>query len=161
MIDDWPRVFSRVKAALRLHGRTGHDAEDLVQEAFVRLANYERQNVVEKPEAFLMTTAINLSTDSYRARASRGEQVLLEDDVLVDTAPGIEEVMLSRERIDRLSECLQRLPEKTRNIFLAHRVEGLPYKEIARLHGLSVSSVEKHMAKAMLMLSNGMEGWYP
>jgi RNA polymerase sigma-70 factor (ECF subfamily) len=161
MIDDWPRVFSRVKAALRLRGRTGHDAEDLVQEAFVRLANYERQNVVEKPEAFLMTTAINLSTDSYRARAIRGEQVLLEDDVLVDTAPGIEEVMLSRERIERLSECLQRLPEKTRNIFLAHRVEGLAYKEIARLHGLSVSSVEKHMAKAMLMLSNGMEGWYP
>lgn len=161
MIDDWPRVFARVKAALRLHGRTGHDAEDLVQEAFVRLANYERQNVVEKPEAFLMTTAINLSTDGYRARAIRGEQVLLEDDVLVDTAPGIEEVMLSRERIDRLSECLQRLPEKTRNIFLAHRVEGLAYKEIARLHGLSVSSVEKHVAKAMLMLSNGMEGWYP
>ena len=99
MINDWQGVFSRVKSALRRRGRSEHDADDLVQEAFLRLACYEREQTVVKPEAFLMTTALNLSIDSHRSRASRGEEVMLEDVVIVDTAPGIEDVLLSRERL--------------------------------------------------------------
>ena len=49
--------------------------------------------------------------------------------------------------------------DKTRAIFLAHRVDGLSYQEIARIHGLSISSVEKHVAKAALMVTGWMEGW--
>lgn len=161
MINDWPSVFSRVKAALRRRGRSEHDADDLVQEAFLRLTCYERERTVDKPEAFLMRTALNLSVDAHRSRASRGEEVLLEDVVIVDTAPGIEDVQLSRERLHRLSECLARLNDRTRAIFLAHRVDGLSYQEIGKLHGLSISGVEKHVAKAALMLASWMEGWYP
>jgi RNA polymerase sigma factor (sigma-70 family) len=161
MIKDWTSVFSRVKAALRRRGRSEQDADDLVQEAFVRLACYERKQPVEKPEAFLMRTALNLSVDAYRTRASRGEEVLLDDVVLVDTAPRAEDVLLSRERLARLSECVARLNDKTRAIFLAHRVDGLSYREIGRLHGLSISSVEKHVAKAALLVTAWMEGWYP
>jgi RNA polymerase sigma factor (sigma-70 family) len=159
MTTDWPSVFSRVKSALRRRGRSDHDADDLVQEAFVRLTCYERKQTVDKPEAFLMTTAINLSTDSHRRRERRGEEVMLEDVVLVDTAPRAEDVLLSRERLVRMSECISRLNEKTRAIFLAHRVDGLTYQEIARVHGLSISSVEKHVAKAALVVTAWMEGW--
>jgi RNA polymerase sigma-70 factor (ECF subfamily) len=161
MINDWTSVFSRVKAALRRRGRTEQDAEDLVQEAFVRLAIYERKQAVEKPEAFLMKTALNLSIDAHRTRKSRGEEVLLDDVVLMDTAPRAEDVLLSRERLERLSECVARMNDKTRTIFLAHRLDGLSYQEIGRLHGLSVSGVEKHVAKAVLLITGWMEGWYP
>jgi RNA polymerase sigma-70 factor (ECF subfamily) len=108
-----------------------------------------------------MKTALNLSIDAYRASATRGEEVLVEDVMIVDTSPGIEDVMLSRERLRRLSECMARMNEKTRTIFLAHRVECMSYREIAQRHGLSVSSVEKHVAKAVLLVTGGMEGWYP
>ena len=161
MINDWTSVFSRVKAALRRRGRTEQDAEDLVQEAFLRLASYEREQAVEKPEAFLMRTALNLSIDAYRSRASHGDEVLLDDVVLVDTAPCIEDVHLSRERLQRLSECVARMNDKTRSIFLAHRLDGLSYQEIGQLHGLSISGVEKHVAKAVLIITGWMEGWYP
>jgi len=161
MFKDWPSVSSRVMTALRRRGRSEHDAEDLVHEAFLRLERYQRRQPVEKPEAFLMTTALNLSTDGYRTRAARGEEVLLDEVVIVDTAPGIEDIALSRERLRRLSECLAKLNDKTRAIFLAHRVEGLSYQEIARLHGMSVSGVEKQIAKAALLITAGMEGWYP
>jgi len=161
MIDDWTGVFSRVKAALRRRGRSDHDADDLVQEAFLRLASYERDQTVEKPEAFLMKTALNLSIDAYRTGAGRGEEVLLDDVVIVDTAPGTEDVLLSRERLRRLSECVARMNDKTRAIFLAHRLDGMSYQEIGRLHGLSVSGVEKHVAKAVLLITGWMEGWYP
>ena len=136
-----------------------HDADDLVQEAWVRLACYEREQIVAKPEAFLMRAALNLSIDSHRARVSHGEEVLLDEVVLVDTAPGAEAVVLARERLARLSVCLSRLSDKTRDVFLAHRVDGLTYREIAQRHGLSVSTVEKHIAKATLQVSTWMEGW--
>lgn len=127
----------------------------------MRLASYGRQHAVERPEAFLMKTALNLSIDGYRTRQSRGEEVVLEDDLIIDMAPGAEDIVLSRERLARLSDCVARLNYKTRAIFLAHRLDGLSYQEIGRLHGLSTSSVEKHVAKAALLITAWMEGWYP
>lgn len=151
--------MARVKAALMRRGRSTHDADDLVQEAWVRLACYEREQVVDKPEAFLMRTALNLSIDAHRARVGRGEEVMIEEVVLIDTAPDTDAVVLGRERLARMSVCLGRLTNKTREILLAHRVEGLSYQEIARRHQLSISTVEKHVAKATLQVTCWMEGW--
>jgi RNA polymerase sigma-70 factor (ECF subfamily) len=158
---DWPRVFSRVKAALMKRGRSEHDADDLVQEAWVRLACYERDNTVEQPEAFLMRAAINLSIDAHRLSAKRGEQVMLEDLVHFDGSPGVEDVLLGRERLARLSECISLLDDQTRKILLAHRIDGLTYQEIARQHGIGITSVHRSIAKALLQIAERMEGWYP
>lgn len=140
-------------------GRTAQDADDLVQEAWVRLACYERDRPVAEPEAFLMRAALNLSIDAYRADSRRGEHVVLDDTLLVDAAPGIEATLLARERMTHLAECLGRLNSKTRDIFLAHRVDGMSYQQIASHHQLSVSAVEKHIAKAVLVITLSMEGW--
>lgn len=159
MVKYWQGVFSRVKAALVRRGRTEQDADDLVQEAWIRLERYRREHPVDEPEAFLMRTALNLSIDAHRARLTRGEEVMLEDVVLIDTTPSAETTLLARERLERLSVCFSRLNGKTRDIFLAHRVEGLSREEIAHRHGLSVSAVEKHIAKAMLLVTGWMQGW--
>jgi RNA polymerase sigma factor (sigma-70 family) len=159
MASNWQTTFTRVRAALMRRGRSTHDADDLVQEAWVRLACYERDQVVDKPEAFLMRTALNLSIDAHRMRVNHGEEVLLEEVVLLDVAPGTEAIVLARERMARLSLCLGRLNDKTREIFLSYRVDGLTYREIAQHHGLSISTVEKHIAKATLQLTTWMEGW--
>jgi len=159
MVPNWQAAFSRVRAALMRRGRSVHDADDLVQEAWVRLAGYEGAQTVAKPEAFLMRTALNLSIDVHRTQTSRGEEVMLDEVVLVDSAPSAETVLLARERVARLSVCLGRLSDKTRDIFLSHRVDGLSYQEIAREHQLSISTVEKHVAKATLQITSWMEGW--
>jgi len=156
---DWREPFARVKAALLRRGRSDQDADDLVQEAWLRLACYEENQSVEKPEAFLMRVALNLSVDLQRSRTTRGDEVMLDDVVLVDIAPSAEAVLLAKERTARLSACLTRLSEQTRNIFLAHRVEGLTYRVIAARHAVSVSTVEKHVAKALSQLTTWMEGW--
>ncbi len=159
MIEDWRHAFSKVKAALMRRGRTEQDADDLLQDAWLRLACYERDQVVDEPEAFLMKVALNLSIDMHRTRMTRGDEVLLEDVVLIDAAPAVEDVLLARERMDRLSHCIGRLSEKTREIFMAYRFDGQTYKEIAKHRGLSVSTVEKHVARATLQLAAWMEGW--
>jgi len=154
-------ALSRVRAALMRRGRSRHDADDLVQEAWVRLACAESRQTVNEPEAFLMRAALNLSIDAYRIRRNHGEEVLLENAQLIDATPTAETILLARERIARLSECLAQLDPKTQRIFLAHRIDGMSYLEIARDNGLSVSAVEKHIAKATLILMRSMEGWYP
>ena len=159
MIRSWPAIFTRVKSALMRRGRSEQDADDLVQEAWVRLACYAQEQHVARPEAFLMRAALNLSIDAHRARVTRGEELVLEDVVLVDASPSAEAVLLARERVARLGVCLGRLNPKTRAIFLAHRIDGMSYPQIARAHGLSVSAVEKHIAKATLQLTTWMEGW--
>jgi RNA polymerase sigma factor (sigma-70 family) len=159
MATNWKLAFASVRAALMRRGRTTHDADDLVQEAWVRLACYEREQAVLEPEAFLMRTALNLSIDTHRARMSRGEEVVLDEVVLVDTTPGADAVLLGRERMARFSKCVGRLNDKTRDIFLAHRIDGMSYQEIAQRHQLSISTVEKHVAKALLQVTGWMEGW--
>lgn len=161
MVRNWKDTLANLRAVLMRRGLTVHDAEDLVQEAWLRLAMFEGQEAVVEPEAFLMRAALNLSTDAYRAKANRGEQLELEDVVLVDSTPSGEARVMAQQQVARLSECLAALPSKTRDIFLAHRHEGLRYQDIATLCGLSVSAVEKHIARAMLEVTSGMEGWYP
>jgi RNA polymerase sigma factor (sigma-70 family) len=154
-----PPVFARVRAALMRRGRSPQDADDFVQEAWARLAVYERHHAVDTPEAFMMSTALNLSIDAHRAKMNHGEEVLLDEVIVVDESPSVEAVVLGRERVIRLSECLGRLNERTRDIFLAHRVDGLTYREIGEQHGLSTTTVEKHVARATLQLTTWMEGW--
>jgi RNA polymerase sigma-70 factor (ECF subfamily) len=161
MIRDLPGVFSRVRAALMRRGRSEQDAEDFVQEAWVRLTEFQSSHRVDRPEAFLMKTALNLSIDNHRASVVRGEQLMLEHVVIVDATPGVEDVLLRREQLARLNQCLAHLSDRTRDMLLEHRMEGMTYQQIADKHGVTISTVHKHIGKALLVLANAMQGWYP
>ncbi|HEY8880112.1 MAG TPA: RNA polymerase sigma factor [Roseateles sp.] len=153
------KTLASVRAALLRRGNSTQEAEDLVQEAWIRLAGYQREQVVTQPEAFMMRTALNLSIDAHRARRTRGDEVLVEETVLIDLAPSAEDAMLAKERLARLSEGISRLSETTRAILLSHRLDGLTYGEIARARGVSITTVHTHIAKATLQLASWMEGW--
>ena len=52
----------------------------------------------------------------------------------------------------RMEAALARLSPKTRAIFVAHRLDGATYADLAERHGLSVKGVEWHMSKAIALL---------
>jgi RNA polymerase sigma-70 factor (ECF subfamily) len=136
------------------------DAEDMVQEAYVRMEAYQRENQIAEPEAFLVRTTMNLSIDSGRRRKRSPFSGLDLDQLhLADGGPGPGEILEARDRFQRMLLGLEELNERPRAILLAHRVEGLTYPEIARREGLSVSAVEKHIARSIAFLGNWMEGW--
>lgn len=130
-----------------------------MQEAWLRLARYGTATAVEKPEAFLMHAALNLSIDAYRSHVRHGPHLLVEDVILLADAPDQESTLLARERLARLNQGIGRLSPKTRNVLLAHRLNDMSYMQIASVYGLSVSAVEKHIARATLQLTSWMEGW--
>ena len=155
---DFRRHLARLRQFLRHRGRTDEDADDLIQEAFLRLEMYSRENKVLEPEAFLVRTVGNLSVDKYR---HDGVLEVVEKPVeemdLFDTAPRPDEVCAARERLDKLMAGLEGLSPKTREVLIARRYEGLSCPEIAKRLGITVSAVEKRLARAMLYLVEWMD----
>ena len=58
----------------------------------------------------------------------------------------------------RMEEAMRNIPRQQREIFMAHRLDDMPYGEIARDTGLTVRQVERHMAKALYKLAKQLDG---
>lgn len=159
MFTDLPALFLRVKSALMRRGRSEDDAEDILHDAWLQFETTQKKQTVKSPEAFLMKVALNLSVDAHRAAVTRGEEVQPEDVDLFDCAPAAEDVVFSRERARRVIECLAQMNDKTRAIFLASKLDGMKYSEIAAKFGMTRSGVEWHISKAVMQVSDWMEGW--
>ena len=159
MVRNWQVTLDAMRVMLLRRGRKSEDADDLVQEAWLRFAVYQRKKPVASPGAFMVRTVLNLAVTADRARAVRGEEVAVDELSLVDTSPSTEATVLARERLARLDVCLDRLGSKTRTILLDIRVGGMSFNEAAEIHQISVSGVEKHVAQATAQITQWMEGW--
>lgn len=138
----------------RRHLRHEADAEDLAQEALVRLVRSPAQ--VEHAEAYVLRIASNLLRDRFRRDRSHhtGLHDPFDDALheLPSEEPGTDDVYASRERLERLLSALDELSPRCRQVFLLQRYEGMTYTAIARQLQVSVSAVEKHMMRALLHL---------
>lgn len=153
-------MLRKARFAVTRRGVPPDEADDLVQEAFLRLAGYERDHIVRSQEAFLVSAAVNLSIDrARRLNSSPFNASVANLELIVSQEAGPDEIMSGRDGLQHLREGLAGLPEQTRRILLARRIAGQSYKEIARLEGLSVSAVEKRVARATLDLMKWMDGW--
>lgn len=154
---------SQLGALLRRLVRMTRDqdvAEDCLQSAFVRLEEYRRHTTVDNVVGFLSRAARNIAIDearkaTVRSKTATGVDELLEnfrDDRMLQ-----DEALMVRERLSRAHAVLTELPERTRTAFLMHRLTRAKYREIAVELGISVSAVEKHIARASLALASCVE----
>ncbi|OAN62356.1 RNA polymerase subunit sigma-70 [Sphingomonas sp. TDK1] len=152
-------MLAKAKRAVLRRGIAEQDADELVQEAFLRIERYERAQQARSREALLVTAAINLSIDRRRrdARAPfAATNDLLE---IADASPDPAQVLEQQGRLARAQAGLARLPERTRRILLRRRLDGATYAEIAADESMSVAAVEKQVARATLQLMQWMDGW--
>jgi RNA polymerase sigma factor (sigma-70 family) len=148
-------LLAKLRRLLRSRGRTAEDSDDLIQEAFLRLQVYCREKVVAQSEAFLVRTALNLSIDDRRrARNRTAVASPLEALSIVDLNPKPDEVYEAEQRFSRVRAALDALSPRCREVFLLHRVDGCSYGQIAAQLSISVSTVEKHMAKAAMFIDS-------
>jgi RNA polymerase sigma-70 factor (ECF subfamily) len=135
------------------------EARDLVQEIFCRVARLgaDRLQRVDRPQAYLSRMATNLLRDRVKlaSRHRLDRHVPVEDAVLAGTDQ--QRLLEARDMLQRVETAVLRLRPKTREIFMAHRVEGLSYAEIAQRTGLSVKGVEKQMSKAIAAIDRMLE----
>lgn len=154
-------IERRLRRLLGRRGRSREDTEDLIQEALLRLHQYCRTGEIRDAEAFLVRTVRNLSIDRHRREhrhlydRQTVEEIDLKD-ALADTAPSPDEIYASHERLYRIRRTLEAVSIRTCDIYLAHRA-GYSYAEIGTRMGVSNSTIEKHIARAVLALMDVKE----
>jgi RNA polymerase sigma-70 factor, ECF subfamily len=151
-----PLMFS---IAYRMTGTVG-DAEDIVQEAFIRAYRAEESGtVLESPRAFLATTTTRLAIDHLRSARVRRESYVgtwLPEPLVADTGPGPAE---RAEMADSLSLAflvlLESLSPVERAVFLLREVFGYGYDEIARTVGKSEPNCRQIFGRARRRIDEG------
>lgn len=127
-----------------LRRRFGADAaEDLVQEAYLRLARSGQAETVEHPKALLMKIAVNAGIDQarYNRRRAGGGAV--------SAFPEAEVSLADQAEVLLLKEIVLSLPPILRDVFVLSRFTGLSYAEIATRLGISVKTLEWRMSRAL------------
>jgi RNA polymerase sigma-70 factor (ECF subfamily) len=126
-------------------------APDLVHRVFLRFMGLapEKRADIDCVEAYLMRSARNLARDEHKVALRRNLSQHISDDTVPLTAPCQIAALEARDMLGRIEQSIEKLKPITRQIFLAHRLDGYSYAEIADRTGLSVKGVEKHMSRAI------------
>lgn len=108
-----------------------------------------------------MRTVRNLSIDRHRSEhahlfADRPVEELEAAVSIADEGPSADEILGARQRLYRIGNTLAAISPRTRDIYFAHRA-GYSYAEIGEHLGVSKSTIEKHIARAVLALMDEKE----
>ena len=138
--------------------RAGNSAEDLVQEAYLRLLQHPDPQSIENVRAFLFRTTSNLSIDlhrrhileaRYQPESADENEVDSEINRISSATPPPDIRIGHQQELDLLHQMLQELPEVNRYTFVLKRIEGLSHSEIAKRLGITERSSERHLAVAI------------
>jgi RNA polymerase sigma-70 factor (ECF subfamily) len=136
--------------------RDGSEAEDITSETFVRAWMNLKKIRTETLKAYLFTIARNL----FLEQARKNKRYVALEDVILDPAPGPGHQVESHLKLVRIKQYLHTLNEIDRTAFILRVQHELPYAEIARVLGLSLSTakVKVHRVRKKLLTEfNQME----
>jgi RNA polymerase sigma factor (sigma-70 family) len=142
------------------------DAEDVLQDVFYELIQaYRLMKPAEQVTAWLYRVARNRIIDLFRKRktVSLNEPMGAEMDApsLEDMLPSPDagpEALYARELLfDAVEEALEELPEKQREVFIAHEFEGRSFKELSEERGVSVNTLLSQKRYAVLHLRKRLQ----
>jgi RNA polymerase sigma-70 factor (ECF subfamily) len=148
---------------LKRFSRTGRE-DDIVQEAYCRLAGLADPYLIVSPRAYFFQVARSIVLEQVRReRIVRIESVAEIDRLrIVDNTPSPERSVSDREEMAWVARLIEELPVRRRQIFKLRKVEGLSQREIAERVGVTENVVEKEIAAGLRTLlkalSDGLAG---
>ncbi|MDT9600194.1 RNA polymerase sigma factor [Sphingosinicella rhizophila] len=160
---DFENLNRRFRPALmayflrRLHNHA--DAEDLTQAVFVRLAALPPKEL-QSPEAYVFQIAANLLKDRFRrdrVRADYSASLNAVEGRGIDPIDPLR-IVSGREDLAKLREGLAALPERVRATFLLSRLENVERRTLAETYGVSISTIDRDLAKALAALTRKILG---
>ncbi len=167
MASDTSDIFMEHRGSLIAYATTivgsRAQAEDLVQEAWVRLEEAAQQRFVSEPLAYLYKIIRNLATDGQRdgARERRLLEQGSEGPVALSGTPSAspETIALYKDELRALDDALSELPKRTRIAVEMHRLGGYKLREIAAFLNISLPLAHRLVAEGLEHCRNRM-GWW-
>lgn len=134
------------------------EIEDIVQETFLHSYAASRQQTIRNPQAFMVKTARNIALNHLNRAENRLNRSLegISEEHLDAVTRTLEDEYQSREVFMVFCRAVAALPSGCRRVFILKKVYGLSQKEIAEHLGIAGSTVEKHVAKGILLISEFM-----
>jgi RNA polymerase sigma factor (sigma-70 family) len=165
------REHTRLRNFIGRHVADQFDVEDILQDVFYELVEAHRlMKPIERMGAWLFRVAQNRITDLFRKKRPErfSEQaVVAEDghllrfeDLLPSLDGGPEATYARTVMLDELYEALGELPKQQRDVFIAHEIEGLSFKELAAETGLNMNTLLSRKHSAVLYLRQRLQGVY-
>jgi RNA polymerase sigma factor (sigma-70 family) len=133
-----------LRAWLRSRFPSNCDFDDIVQEAYLRVLRARETTAVSMPKAFLFATARNLALGRVRHQAVCDEVPLAEIDLLavLDENAEVPRIVGRSQELEMLTDAIQSLPERCRQVFTLRKIYGLSQKEVAAQLGIAEHTVE-------------------
>lgn len=139
--------------------RNGDDAEDLVQEAYLRAFRSFDTFEGQDGRAWLLAVVRNTCFTWLR---KQGEHPVAEFDEQMhsaaDCSPDAESVLVNQAALASLDGCLEALPPEFREAIVLRELEELSYKEISRIAGVPVGTVMSRLARGRKRLQECLAG---
>lgn len=150
------RYGESLHAFIKSKVRDQEDAEDLLQEVFIKIFNSQKLIGVENLESYIFAIAANSVCNKYRTVASRSasQSISIDTIELIDSTYNPDDVFEAEQKIGVLWNKVNTLPPRCRQAFLMRFVEGKSYKIIAREMGVSISAIEKFISKGLKVVGD-------
>lgn len=134
------------------------EIDDLIQQAYCRLAELDSVDGILRPDAYFFETVRRLFLENVR----RARVVSLDSIAEVGAfevhsdEPSPERVVAARRELETVLRLIERLPGRCKRVFQLRKIHGLPQKEIAAKLGITETTVENDVAKGLRLISRAV-----
>ncbi|MDJ1504248.1 RNA polymerase sigma-70 factor [Xanthocytophaga agilis] len=149
----WSKVFWVIYRKIKVR----EASEELVQDLFISLWNKRIVNQIDNLERYLMGAVKYRVIDHIRAHLTEENYSHTYRSVLVSTTQSTEEDIAANDLTLALHDSIEKLPEKTREVFRLSRIEQRSVKEIAAMLQISEKAVEYHLTKSLKLMKDHLK----
>ncbi|MGQ4273730.1 RNA polymerase sigma factor [Terrihabitans sp. B22-R8] len=155
LLDTFVQMRPRLEALARSRTGCGTTAEDLIQDAWVKLETASIQVMIDNPGGYITQVANRTVIDHIRKERRRGEINQELADLLSEGAGEVsaERTLIARENLKAVEAVLETLPEQTRKMFLMNRLEGVSHRALAERFGMTDKAVYYHIRRVLERLA--------
>jgi RNA polymerase sigma factor (sigma-70 family) len=165
------REQSRLRNFIRRRVADPRDVEDILQDVFSELVEANRMLMpIDHVTGWLFQVARNRITDLFRKKqperfsdaavANEDDGLLLFEDLLPSSDAGPDAAYARSVLLDELEDALDELPREQRDVFIAHEIDGVSFKELSAKTGVSVNTLLSRKRYAVMHLRRRLQGVY-
>lgn len=156
---DSPSLVAQMRPALlkyfKRKTRSDVDAEDLAQDVLVRALTHAKWKTPEQAKGYIFRIAVNRWRDLRRLQQTHAPTMAWDEKCSEESGveKPAEHVLIVREDLNQLVQALGQLNERTRRVLMLVRLEQMKIATVAQTLGISVSAVDKHLARGVAFLA--------